>query len=128
MEIQLNIVYESVLRTINSLTMGGQTKSTNCNESRTERQRNHCELLRSIKNQYELHVVTSKAEATSQRKEENEDFTELMAQDSAARELLGFAKKRLNKEFNFKSIVAQFSSNSFWRCSSDVMISLGLSW
>jgi predicted nucleic acid-binding Zn-ribbon protein len=33
------------------------------------------------------------AEATEQRKEENEDFTELMAADSAAKELLGFAKK-----------------------------------
>ena len=37
----------------------------------------------------------SVAEATAQRKAENEDFTELMAQDSAARELLGFAKNRL---------------------------------
>jgi septal ring factor EnvC (AmiA/AmiB activator) len=33
------------------------------------------------------------AEATEQRKEENEDYTELMASDSAAKELLGFAKK-----------------------------------
>merc|ERR1719478_1429646 len=32
------------------------------------------------------------ADATEQRKEENEDFTELMASDSAAKELLGFAK------------------------------------
>merc|ERR1719199_1122359 len=32
------------------------------------------------------------AEATEQRKEENEDFTELMAADAAAKELLGFAK------------------------------------
>merc|ERR1719324_2325243 len=32
------------------------------------------------------------AEATEQRKEENEDFTQLMASDSAAKELLGFAK------------------------------------
>merc|ERR1719380_103091 len=37
------------------------------------------------------------AEATEQRKEENEEFTELMASDSAAKELLGFAKNRLNK-------------------------------
>merc|ERR1719472_773193 len=37
------------------------------------------------------------AEATEQRKEENEDFTQLMASDSAAKELLGFAKNRLNK-------------------------------
>merc|ERR1719316_2025003 len=40
--------------------------------------------------------------ATDQRKEENEDFTELMAQDSAAKELLGFAKNRLNKFYNPK--------------------------
>merc|ERR1719326_1569390 len=42
------------------------------------------------------------AEATEQRKEENEDFTELMAADSAAKELLGFAKNRLNKFYNPK--------------------------
>merc|ERR1712072_701885 len=44
----------------------------------------------------------SVAEATEQRKEENEDFTELMASDSAAKELLGFAKNRLNKFYNPK--------------------------
>merc|ERR1719238_1057876 len=42
------------------------------------------------------------AEATEQRKEENEDFTELMASDSAAKEVLGFAKNRLNKFYNPK--------------------------
>merc|ERR1719409_984497 len=42
----------------------------------------------------------SVADATQQRKEENEDFTELMASDSAAKELLGFAKNRLNKFYN----------------------------
>jgi len=42
------------------------------------------------------------ADATEQRKEENEDFTELMASDSAAKELLGFAKNRLNKFYNPK--------------------------
>jgi len=42
----------------------------------------------------------SVAEATEQRKEENEDFQELMASDSAAKELLGFAKNRLNKFYN----------------------------
>merc|ERR1719456_1932976 len=41
-------------------------------------------------------------EATEQRKEENEDFTELMASDSAAKELLNFAKNRLNKFYNPK--------------------------
>jgi len=44
----------------------------------------------------------SVAEATDQRKEENEDFTELMASDSAAKEILGFAKNRLNKFYNPK--------------------------
>jgi hypothetical protein len=40
------------------------------------------------------------AEATEQRKEENEDFKALMASDSAAKEILGFAKNRLNKFYN----------------------------
>merc|ERR1719364_8274 len=44
----------------------------------------------------------SVAEATEQRKEENEDFTQLMASDSAAKEILGFAKNRLNKFYNPK--------------------------
>jgi len=44
----------------------------------------------------------SVAEATEQRKEEHEDFTELMASDSAAKELLKFAKNRLNKFYNPK--------------------------
>merc|ERR1719412_1062888 len=41
-------------------------------------------------------------EATEQRKEENEDFKELMASDTAAKELLKFAKNRLNKFYNPK--------------------------
>jgi hypothetical protein len=41
-------------------------------------------------------------EATEQRKEENEDFTELMSSDAAAKELLNFAKNRLNKFYNPK--------------------------
>jgi len=48
----------------------------------------------------------SVAEATEQRKEENEDFTTLMAQDTAAKELLGVAKNRLNKFYNPKLYVA----------------------
>merc|ERR1719263_2231851 len=44
----------------------------------------------------------SVAEATEQRQEENKEFTELMASDSAAKELLGFAKNRLNKFYNPK--------------------------
>jgi len=46
--------------------------------------------------------ATDKAvsDATEQRKEENEDFQGLMASDSAAKEILGFAKNRLNKFYN----------------------------
>jgi len=44
----------------------------------------------------------SVAEATEQRKEENADYSELMASDGAAKELLGFAKNRLNKFYNPK--------------------------
>merc|ERR1719215_2418846 len=40
------------------------------------------------------------AEATENRKAENEEFTALMASDSAAKELIGFAKNRLNKFYN----------------------------
>merc|ERR1719254_311697 len=42
------------------------------------------------------------AEATETRKEEHEDYTELMANDAAAIELIGFAKNRLNKFYNPK--------------------------
>merc|ERR1711957_831539 len=48
----------------------------------------------------------SVAEATEQRKEENEDFTTLMAQDTAAKEILKFATNRLNKFYNPKMYVA----------------------
>merc|ERR1740121_1420552 len=44
----------------------------------------------------------SVAEATEQRKNEHEDYKQLMAQDSAAKELLNFAKNRLNKFYNPK--------------------------
>jgi hypothetical protein len=44
----------------------------------------------------------SVAEATAQRKEENEDYTEMMAQDTAAKELLSIARNRLNKFYNPK--------------------------
>merc|ERR1719301_484726 len=40
------------------------------------------------------------AEATEQRKEENQDYTELMASNSAAKEIIQFAKNRLNKFYN----------------------------
>merc|ERR1719310_1541913 len=39
-------------------------------------------------------------EATYQRKAEHEDYTELMAANTAAKDLLGFAKNRLNKFYN----------------------------
>lgn len=42
------------------------------------------------------------AEQTEQRKAEHEDFSELMTSNSAAKELLGFAKNRLNKFYNPK--------------------------
>merc|ERR1719364_575651 len=42
------------------------------------------------------------AEATETRKEENEEYTETMAADSAAEELLQLAKNRLNKFYNPK--------------------------
>ena len=41
-------------------------------------------------------------EATEQRKEENSDFQTLMASDAQAKELLDFAKNRLNKFYNPK--------------------------
>merc|ERR1719345_319564 len=44
----------------------------------------------------------SVAEATMNRKEENSDFTVLMASDSTAKEILAFAKNRLNKFYNPK--------------------------
>jgi len=42
------------------------------------------------------------AEATDNRKEENSDFKTSFASNSAAKELLGFAKNRLNKFYNPK--------------------------
>jgi chromosome segregation ATPase len=44
----------------------------------------------------------STAEATEMRKTETEEFNELMASDSAAKELLLFAQNRLNKFYNPK--------------------------
>lgn len=44
--------------------------------------------------------------ATEQRKEENTDYKELMASDTAAKELLKWAKNRLNKFYNPKLYVA----------------------
>jgi len=50
------------------------------------------------------------AEATEQRKEEHEDFTEEMSSNAAAKELLGFAKNRLNKFYNPKLYKAPAAS------------------
>jgi len=44
----------------------------------------------------------SVSEATEQRKEENAEFKELMASNTAAKEVLGWAKNRLNKFYNPK--------------------------
>jgi len=44
----------------------------------------------------------SVAEATEQRKAENADFKDLMADNGAAKEVLAFAKNRLNKFYNPK--------------------------
>merc|ERR1719264_2208452 len=44
----------------------------------------------------------SVSEASAQRKAEHADFKELMASDSAAKDLIGFAKNRLNKFYNPK--------------------------
>merc|ERR1740123_1814197 len=48
----------------------------------------------------------SVAEATDQRKAENEEYKALMAADTAAKDLLGFAKNRLNKFYNPSLYVA----------------------
>jgi len=42
------------------------------------------------------------AESTETRKEEHEEFTELMSSDAAAKDLLALAKNRLNKYYNPK--------------------------
>jgi len=44
----------------------------------------------------------SVAEASEQRKEENSDFSNLIASDSAAKDILAFARNRLNKFYNPK--------------------------
>jgi len=44
----------------------------------------------------------SVAEGTEQRKEENVEYKDLMANNGAAKELIGFAKNRLNKFYNPK--------------------------
>jgi septal ring factor EnvC (AmiA/AmiB activator) len=69
------------------------------------------EAIATVKDEIEALVASIKAldkavaEATEQRKEEHEDFVELMASDAAAKELLAFAKNRLNKFYNPKLYV-----------------------
>jgi len=48
----------------------------------------------------------SVADATSQRKAEHADYTELMANDGAAKDVLAWAKNRLNQFYNPKMYVA----------------------
>jgi len=58
------------------------------------------------------------AEATEQRKEENSDYTTLMANDAAAKDILAFAKNRLNKFYNpklYKEPAASFVQVSVHR-------------
>jgi len=43
---------------------------------------------------------SSVAEATATRKEEHDDFVETLAQNTAAKDVLAFAKNRLNKFYN----------------------------
>jgi septal ring factor EnvC (AmiA/AmiB activator) len=49
---------------------------------------------------------SSVAEATATRKEEHDDFVETLAQNTAAKDVLAFAKNRLNKFYNPKMYVA----------------------
>jgi len=49
----------------------------------------------------------SVVEATEQRKEENQEFKQLMAADTKAKEILKFAKKRLNQFYNPTLSLAQ---------------------
>merc|ERR1719273_740746 len=49
----------------------------------------------------------SVVEATEQRQEENQEYKALMAADTKAKEILKFAKKRLNKFYNPSLALAQ---------------------
>jgi hypothetical protein len=48
----------------------------------------------------------SVAEATEQRQQENAEYSQLMSQNTAAKELIGMAKNRMNKFYNPKMYVA----------------------
>merc|ERR1719382_1849144 len=51
------------------------------------------------------------AKATQQRKEENDEYKELMASDGAAKELLKMAQNRLNKFYNPKLYKAEAAAS-----------------
>jgi chromosome segregation ATPase len=70
----------------------------------TEAKETIAQLTEDIKELGEGIVALDKdvAEATENRKEENSDFKTLYANDAAAKELLEFAKNRLNKFYNPK--------------------------
>jgi len=55
---------------------------------------------------------TSVVEATEQRKEENQEFKDLMAADTKAKEILKFAKKRLNQFYNPSLALSQSGQRS----------------
>jgi len=59
----------------------------------------------------------SVAEATEQRKEENDDYKTLIQSDSAAKDILAFAKNRLNKFYNPK-LYKPDGASSFMQISS----------
>merc|ERR1719379_1555701 len=65
----------------------------------------------------------SVAEATEQRKEENEDYTALMASDTAAKELLELARNRLNKFYNPKLYKA--APKRVLSSEEDIVVSMG---
>jgi hypothetical protein len=56
-------------------------------------------------------------EATEQRKDENEDFKDKMASNTAAKDLLNFAKSRLNKFYNPKLVEKSSAAASFMQVS-----------
>jgi len=55
----------------------------------------------------------SVAQATDQRKKEHAEFSEIMQADTAAKELLVFAKNRLNKFYNPKELEKEESAAAF---------------
>lgn len=60
-------------------------------------------------------------EATEQRKEENQEYKDLMAADTKAKEVLKFAKKRLNQFYNPKLALTQAG-----QAGSSVLVEVGV--